>query len=120
MPFTVVVDKSSLPVVVSSMLPCLPPLLRRGQVFSEEQKPGTPMMTVKAYLPVNESFGFNADLRSATSGQAFPQAVFDHWQIMSGNPCEEGNKVYDIIRAVRKRKGLTEDIPGLDKYYDKL
>ncbi|KAG1041781.1 hypothetical protein G6F43_004708 [Rhizopus delemar] len=93
---------------------------RRGQVFSEEQKPGTPMMTVKAYLPVNESFGFNADLRSATSGQAFPQAVFDHWQIMSGNPCEEGNKVYDIIRAVRKRKGLTEDIPGLDKYYDKL
>ncbi|KAG1445363.1 hypothetical protein G6F46_012266 [Rhizopus delemar] len=78
------------------------------------------MMTVKAYLPVNESFGFNADLRAATSGQAFPQAVFDHWQIMSGNPCEEGNKVYDIIRAVRKRKGLTEDIPGLDKYYDKL
>ncbi|KAG1015760.1 hypothetical protein G6F57_015908 [Rhizopus arrhizus] len=41
---------------------------RRGQVFSEEQKPGTPMMTVKAYLPVNESFGFNADLRSSTSG----------------------------------------------------
>ncbi|KAG1078761.1 hypothetical protein G6F42_024092 [Rhizopus arrhizus] len=64
---------------------------RRGQVFSEEQKPGTPMMTVKAYLPVNESFGFNADLRSSTSGQAFPQAVFDHWQIMSGNPCEPGS-----------------------------
>ncbi|KAI9475397.1 MAG: elongation factor 2 [Benjaminiella poitrasii] len=93
---------------------------RRGQVFSEEQKPGTPMMSVKAYLPVNESFGFTADLRAATGGQAFPQAVFDHWQIMSGNPLEAGNKVYDIIRAVRKRKGLTEDIPGLDKYYDKL
>jgi elongation factor 2 len=93
---------------------------RRGQVFSEEQKPGTPMMSVKAYLPVNESFGFTADLRAATSGQAFPQAVFDHWQIMSGNPLEAGNKVYDIIRTVRKRKGLTEDIPGLDKYYDKL
>ncbi|KAG8912498.1 Elongation factor 2, partial [Tulasnella sp. 417] len=36
---------------------------RRGQVFSEEQRPGTPMFTVKAYLPVMESFGFNADLR---------------------------------------------------------
>ncbi|KAG0164639.1 Elongation factor 2, partial [Apophysomyces sp. BC1034] len=51
---------------------------------------------------------------------AFPQAVFDHWQIMAGNPLEAGNKVYDIIRTVRKRKGLVEDIPGLDKYYDKL
>ncbi|KAG0163235.1 Elongation factor 2, partial [Apophysomyces sp. BC1021] len=47
---------------------------RRGMVFAEEQKPGTPMMTVKAYLPVNESFGFTADLRAATGGQAFPQA----------------------------------------------
>ncbi|ORE14233.1 hypothetical protein BCV71DRAFT_145342, partial [Rhizopus microsporus] len=79
---------------------------RRGQVFSEEQKPGTPIVNVKAYLPINESFGFNADLRSATSGQAFPQAVFDHWQLMSGNPLEAGNKVYDIVRDVRTRKGL--------------
>jgi elongation factor 2 len=93
---------------------------RRGQVFSEEQKIGTPMMTIKAYLPVNESFGFTADLRAATAGQAFPQAVFDHWQIMSGDPLEPGNKVYDIVRNVRKRKGLVEDIPGLEKYYDKL
>lgn len=27
------------------------------------------MFTMKAYLPVAESFGFNADLRSATGGQ---------------------------------------------------
>ncbi|KAI9022294.1 elongation factor 2 [Phycomyces nitens] len=93
---------------------------RRGTVISEEPRPGTPIVTVKAHLPINESFGFTADLRAATAGQAFPQAVFDHWQIMAGNPLEAGNKVYDIIRAVRKRKGLVEDIPGLDKYYDKL
>jgi elongation factor 2 len=48
---------------------------RRGQVFSEEQREGTPLITVKAYLPVNESFGFSTDLRAATAGQAFPQAV---------------------------------------------
>ena len=59
---------------------------RRGQVFSEEQRPGTPMFTVKAYLPVMESFGFNGDLRAATGGQAFPQSVFDHWELMTG--CE--------------------------------
>merc|ERR1712082_455928 len=35
---------------------------RRGHVFEEAQTPGTPMFVVKAYLPVNESFGFTADL----------------------------------------------------------
>ena len=30
---------------------------RRGHVFEENQVPGTPMFHVKAYLPVNESFG---------------------------------------------------------------
>ena len=60
---------------------------RRGQVFSEEQRPGTPMFTVKAYLPVMESFGFTADLRSHTQGQAFPQSVFDHWELMPGCKC---------------------------------
>lgn len=58
---------------------------RRGQVFSEEQRVGTPMFTVKAYLPVMESFGFNGELRAATAGQAFPQCVFDHWEIMNGS-----------------------------------
>jgi elongation factor 2 len=42
------------------------------------------MFTVKAYLPVMESFGFNGDLRAHTSGQAFPQSMFDHWEIMNG------------------------------------
>jgi translation elongation factor EF-G len=45
------------------------------------------MFTVKAYLPVMESFGFNGDLRAQTSGQAFPQSVFDHWEVMSGSKC---------------------------------
>jgi elongation factor 2 len=58
---------------------------RRGQVFSEEQRVGTPMFTVKAYLPVSESFGFNSELRNHTAGQAFPQSVFDHWEIMNGS-----------------------------------
>ena len=45
------------------------------------------MFTVKAYLPVAESFGFNGELRSHTAGQAFPQSVFDHWEIMNGSKC---------------------------------
>ena len=79
---------------------------RRGQVFSEEQRIGTPMFTVKAYLPVMESFGFNGDLRQATGGQAFPQSVFDHWDVMNGSPLEKGSKLEDMVRAIRTRKGL--------------
>ncbi|EIW86922.1 P-loop containing nucleoside triphosphate hydrolase protein [Coniophora puteana RWD-64-598 SS2] len=93
---------------------------RRGQVFSEEQRPGTPMFTVKAYLPVMESFGFNGDLRSQTAGQAFPQSVFDHWEIMNGTPLDKGSKLEEIVRGIRTRKGLKPDVPPLDTYYDKL
>jgi elongation factor 2 len=93
---------------------------RRGQVFSEEQRPGTPMFTVKAYLPVMESFGFNGDLRSQTAGQAFPQNVFDHWDVMNGSPLDKGSKLEELVRSIRTRKGLKPDIPPLDTYYDKL
>ncbi|KAL4070743.1 P-loop containing nucleoside triphosphate hydrolase protein [Scleroderma citrinum] len=93
---------------------------RRGQVFSEEQRPGTPMFTVKAYLPVMESFGFNADLRAQTSGQAFPQSVFDHWELMNGCPLEKGSKLEELVKNIRTRKGLKPEIPALDYYYDKL
>jgi len=93
---------------------------RRGQVFSEEQRPGTPMFTVKAYLPVMESFGFNGELRQATGGQAFPQSVFDHWELMNGSPLDKGSKLEELVRSIRTRKGLKPDIPPLDTYYDKL
>jgi len=93
---------------------------KRGHVFSEEQRQGTPIYNIKAYLPVNESFGFTSDLRAATSGQAFPQCVFDHWQIMNWDPCESGSRTYDIVMGIRKRKGLKEELPDLSRYLDKL
>jgi elongation factor 2 len=93
---------------------------RRGVVIEEMQVPGTPMFIVKAHLPVNESFGFTADLRSNTAGQAFPQCVFDHWQVMTGDPFELGNKTRTIMDEIRKRKGLKEGAPDLENYLDKL
>jgi elongation factor 2 len=93
---------------------------RRGHVFEEVQRPGTPLYNIKAYLPVMESFGFTADLRSHTGGQAFPQCVFDHWQEMNGDPFEPTSKVGEIVAFARKRKGLSEAPFPLDKYYDKL
>jgi elongation factor 2 len=93
---------------------------RRGVVVEEMQVAGTPMFVVKAHLPVNESFGFTADLRSNTGGQAFPQCVFDHWQVMSGDPFEPNNKTKEVLDNTRKRKGLKEGIPDLENYLDKL
>ncbi|KXG48389.1 Translation elongation/initiation factor/Ribosomal, beta-barrel [Penicillium griseofulvum] len=94
---------------------------RRGHVYTEEQRPGTPLFMVKAYLPVNESFGFPADLRSATGGQAFPQSVFDHWAILpGGSPLDPTTKPGQVVQEMRKRKGLKEVVPGYENYYDKL
>jgi elongation factor 2 len=93
---------------------------RRGHVFSEEQRPGTPQMTLLAYLPVMESFGFTADLRSNTGGKAFPQCSFDHWEPMTGDPYTAGNKCNETVLAVRKRKGLKEELPALGQYLHKL
>jgi elongation factor 2 len=93
---------------------------RRGHVISEEQRPGTPLYNVKAFLPVLESFGFTADLRSQTSGQAFPQCVFDHWQVFNGDPLDPTSKCGQTVLATRKRKGLAEEIPPLDRFFDKL
>jgi len=86
---------------------------RRGIVISEEPIAGTPLVNMKAYLPVGESFGFTQALRAATSGRAFPQCVFDHWEQMSGNPLEPGAKANDIVEAIRKRKGLRKSIPSM-------
>jgi elongation factor 2 len=93
---------------------------RRGIIDEEIQLVGTPQNMVKCYLPVAESFGFTEALRSQTAGQAFPQCVFSHWQMVGGNPREEGTKSNDIVTAIRKRKGLKEGIPELSNFLDKL
>ncbi|XP_052634586.1 elongation factor 2-like isoform X6 [Harpia harpyja] len=93
---------------------------KRGHVFEESQVAGTPMFVVKAYLPVNESFGFTADLRSNTGGQAFPQCVFDHWQVLPGDPYDANSRPWQVVAETHKRKGLKEGIPPLDNFLDKL
>jgi elongation factor 2 len=93
---------------------------RRGIVIGEEPVTGTPLVQMKAYLPVGESFGFTQALRASTSGRAFPQCVFDHWEEMSGDPLDEGTKANIIVEGIRKRKGLKPGIPALDHFTDKM
>jgi len=93
---------------------------RRGVVQSEEPIEGTPLVMLKAYLPVAESFGFTQALRAATSGRAFPQCVFDHWEELGGDPFDAGTQGGKVVEETRKRKGLKPGIPGLDNFVDKL
>lgn len=70
--------------------------LRRGEIVEEIPRAGTPMTNIRAYVPVNESFGFTTALRAATGGKAFPQCSFHHWQMMNGDVMGSG-KVADIV-----------------------
>ncbi|KAM7076797.1 LOW QUALITY PROTEIN: elongation factor 2-like [Ciconia maguari] len=92
---------------------------KRGHVFEESQVSGTPMFVVKAYLPVNESFGFTADLRSITGGQAFLQCVFDH-HILPGDPYDANSHPWQVVAETRKHRGLKEGIRPLDHFLYKL
>jgi elongation factor 2 len=94
--------------------------IRRGIVFETIEREGTPLVQVKCHLPVAESFGFTAALRAATSGQAFPQMIFSHWENLQGGDAMQPGKTQDLILGVRKRKGLKHEMPLLEDYLDKL
>ncbi|KAH8054858.1 hypothetical protein JL720_14381 [Aureococcus anophagefferens] len=92
-------------------------VLARPPVFHEEQRPGTPMVQMKAHMPVMESFGFNADVRAARRG--VPRWS-SHWQVLAGDPTDPETKPGKVITDVRARKGLAPEIPPLDRFLDRL
>jgi len=89
-------------------------------LFEENAREGTPLVQAKAYLPVAESFGFVAALRQQTSGKAFPQCVFDHWDDLPGNCMDKGGKMEEMILKIRERKHIKVQMPILSDYLDKL
>jgi elongation factor 2 len=104
--------------VIGAVYSCM--AVRRGTVDEEIQIEGTPLTIIKAYLPVAESFGFTSYLRQQTSGKAFPNCVFDHWEALDGDALKADSKLNKLIGAIRVRKGLKEAIPDLSNYLDKL
>mmetsp|Transcript_60870 Transcript_60870/g.188467 ORF Transcript_60870/g.188467 Transcript_60870/m.188467 type:complete len:986 (+) Transcript_60870:87-3044(+) len=102
---------------------------RRGHVVRDLPKPGSPMYMVHAYLPAMESFGFETDLRTHTSGQAMCQTMFDHWQLVPGDPLDRSillrplepapapHLAREFMLKMRRRKGLSEDV-SVHKFFD--
>jgi elongation factor 2 len=94
--------------------------MRRGVIEGKEDRPGTPLTKIKAFLPVLESFGFTQLLRQNTSGQAFPQMIFSHWQLVNGECYDADSQAYNVLMGIRERKGLKMELPDFNDYYDKL
>jgi len=93
---------------------------RRGDIIEEIPRERSNLVILKAYLPVAESFGFDAALRSETGGEAFPIMLFDHWKLVDGDPLQDGSYANTIVRQIRKRKGLPDTLPCLNDFLDKL
>jgi len=83
---------------------------KRGKISTSEQKGALTMIT--GFIPVAETFGLSAEMRSATSGHAFWQCTFDHWEKTPENIAAE------IIRQIRERRGLPPEIPKPERFID--
>ncbi|KAF6032980.1 eef-2 [Bugula neritina] len=92
---------------------------RRGKIEEKEQLTSI-LQVASGFLPVNESFGFTFAVRAATGGRAFPQCVFDHWQILDNDPLVPATASGVVVGQIRKRKGLQEEVPAINNFLDKL
>ncbi|KAG8886635.1 Cytoplasmic GTPase/eEF2-like protein (ribosomal biogenesis) [Tulasnella sp. 331] len=98
---------------------------RRGRIVSEEMKEGTSFFSIRALLPVVESFGFADEIRKRTSGAASPQLIFSGYETLDQDPfwvptteeeledlgekADRANLARGYMDAVRKRKGMFVD-----------
>uniref|UniRef100_A0A915D2S5 Elongation factor 2 n=1 Tax=Ditylenchus dipsaci TaxID=166011 RepID=A0A915D2S5_9BILA len=89
---------------------------RRGHVTTDAPIPGSPLYTIKAFIPVIDSF-------------AYAMCVFNHWQIVPGDPLDKSivirplelqpapHLAREFMIKTRRRKGLSEDV-SVNKFFD--
>jgi elongation factor 2 len=83
---------------------------RRGKVNTTKQKGALTIIT--GCIPVAETLSLSSEMRSATSGHAFWQSTFDHWEKIPESTATE------LIKQVRERRGLPTEIPKPEKFID--
>jgi elongation factor 2 len=84
---------------------------RRGRIVSMETEED--VIILKALLPVANSFGLAAELRSETEGRAIWATEFEKFERL---PKELQDQV---IRDTRKRKGLKLEPPRPEEFMEK-
>jgi elongation factor 2 len=83
---------------------------QKGRITSSEQK--GPITNIEGFIPVRQTFGLAAEMRSATSGHAFWQSTVDHWERIPENIAQP------LIKEIRVRRGLHPEIPTADEFID--
>jgi elongation factor 2 len=83
---------------------------QKGRITESEQK--GPIISIVGYIPVRQTIGLAVEMRSATSGHAFWQSTLSHWEKIPANIA------YVIIQDIRKRRGLSPEIPVASKFID--
>lgn len=76
---------------------------RRGQILDMKEERGVSIVTAK--IPVSEIFGFDSSLKSATGGRGFYSLIETVFERLPNELFEK------VVRGIRKRKGLNEEIP---------
>jgi translation elongation factor EF-G len=85
---------------------------KRGKIESTAQKGA--LTVIIGHVPVAETLGLSEELRSTTSGRAFWQLVFDHWEKM---PEKLANTT---IKKLREKRGLPTAVPSPETFVDEV
>ena len=77
---------------------------------------------INSIIPSSYIYSGNYFGGIVTKLKAIPNGVyvFDHWEIINGNPLDEESKVSTTVKDIRKRKELKEELPKANDYIDKL
>lgn len=76
---------------------------RRGSIIDMKEEYGATQIIAK--IPVSETFGFDAKLKSITSGRGFYSLIENVFEKVPNDLRDS------IVKGIRKRKGLPEEIP---------
>ena len=84
---------------------------KRGKLLNMDQK-GV-IAIVNGEIPASETFDLSEAMRGATAGKAMWNTHFKMWQAVPSS------MLMDIVKEIRKRKGLSPEPPRADEFIDK-
>lgn len=94
-------------------------LSRRRGVVEEYRDENGVRTTITGYLPVRESFGFNAELMGETKGEASSVLSFSHYAVLPGSFDDEKSLVGQTVAKMREKRGMGK-LKMAEEYFDKL
>ena len=84
---------------------------KRGKMLNVEQK--DVITIIQGEIPTSETFDLSEVMRGATAGKAMWNTYFKAWQPVPNS------MLLNIVKDIRKRKGLSPDPPNPNEFIDK-